>query len=119
MTRIATTRAAGARPSTSCRSMRIDIRPCGVSDGSIFDLHGYMLNGNIRNPPPTAAHRARPGRKMVSECRPWPGPVVLGIGDDARGQRPRPAEFCKRGRDGDAARRRARPSRTEGSSSPS
>ena len=49
---------AGARPSTSCRSMRIDIRPFGVSEETIFDLHGHMINRNIQNPPPsTAAHR--------------------------------------------------------------
>ena len=74
MTRIATTRVAGARPSTSCRSMRIDIRPCGVSEGSNFGLHGYMINRNIQNPPPTAAHRARPGAEDGFGVPPVAGP---------------------------------------------
>ena len=45
--------AAGACPSTSCRSMRIDIRPFGVSEETIFDLHGHMINRNIRKSPPS------------------------------------------------------------------
>ena len=48
---------AGARPSTSRRSMRIDIRPFGVSEEIIFDPHDHMINRNIQPPPSTAAHR--------------------------------------------------------------
>ena len=63
--------AAGARPSTSCRSMRIDVRPFGESEGSIFDPHVHIINRNIRKSP---SHRGRfgPGHggEMVSECRP-------------------------------------------------
>ena len=42
---------AGARPSTSRRSMRIDVRPFGESEGPIFDPHGHMINRNIRKSP--------------------------------------------------------------------
>ena len=91
---------AGARPSTASRSIRIDIRPFGESDGSIFDLYGHMINRNVLNPLPPRRIGPGHGGEMVSGCRPWPGPVVLGIGDDARG--PRPAGPCLR-------RRTARP----------
>ena len=48
---------AGTRPCTACRSMRIVSRPYGVSGESNCDLHDYMINRNIHNLPPTAAHR--------------------------------------------------------------
>ena len=59
--------AAGARPSTSCRSMRIDIRPFGESEESIFDPHGHIINRNVQNPPPTTTHR------QSARHRPRPG----------------------------------------------
>ena len=52
---------AGARPSTSCRSIRIDIRPFGVSEETIFDLHDYMINRNIQNPLRPRRTGNRPG----------------------------------------------------------
>ena len=54
--------AAGACPSTSCRSMRIDIRPFGVSEETIFDLHGHMINRNIRKSPPLPPRRTGIGQ---------------------------------------------------------
>ena len=58
--------AAGARPSPSCRFMRIDIRPFGVSEWHIFDQYDHMINRNIQIPAPSAAHRqpARAGNDV-------------------------------------------------------
>ena len=104
---------AGARPSTASRSIRIDIRPFGESDGFIFDLYGHMINWNVQNPLPPRRIGPGHGGEMVSGCRPWPGPVVLGIGGDARGPcpagpclrrrtaRPRPRVRCGRGHPGE------------------
>ena len=104
---------AGARPSTASRSIRIDIRPFGESDGFIFDLYGHMINRNVQNPLPPRRIGPGHGGEMVSGCRPWPGPVVLGIGGDARGPcpagpclrrrtaRPRPRVRCGRGHPGE------------------
>ena len=61
---------AGAGPSTSCRSIRIDIRPFGESEGSIFDLYGHMINRNVQNPLPPRRIGPGHGGEMVSECRP-------------------------------------------------
>ena len=49
--------AAGAGPSTSCRSMRIDIRPCGVSEESILDPHDHHDQPESSKSPSHRAHR--------------------------------------------------------------
>ena len=104
---------AGARPSTSCRFIRIDVRPCGVSDGPIFDPHGHIINRNIRKSP---SHRGASGpatagrwfrsaaRSLARSC---PGSVTMRVGR-VRG-RPGPASAGAA-----ASRRRRRPPRRGG-----
>ena len=104
---------AGARPSTSCRSIRIDVRPCGVSEGPIFDPHGHIINRNIRKSP---SHRGASGpatagrwfrsaaRSLARSC---PGSVTMRVGR-VRG-RPGPASAGAA-----ASRRRRRPPRRGG-----
>ena len=104
---------AGARPSTSCRFIRIDVRPCGVSEGPIFDLHVYIINRNIRKSP---SHRGASGPATAgrwfrsaarTRARSCPGSVTMRVGR-VRG-RPGPASAGAA-----ASRRRRRPPRRGG-----
>ena len=100
---------AGARPSTSCRSIRIDVRPFGESEEPIFDPHGHIINRNIRKSP---SHRGASGPATAgrwfrsaarTRARSCPGTVTMRAGR-ARG-RPGPASAGAARLDGDAARR--------------